>query len=282
MSIIAGQGDAAVSMALLWARSGDTEGGEGGRTAPGPKPALSVDAVVAAAIEVADAETMAGLSMRTVAERLGRSSMALYTYVPGKAELLDLMYDRVHAELSGPPAGDGAGEDWRAAVTVWAGELRALCLRHPWVLQVSYARPVLGPHEQAVLESLLGALDGAGLPPRTLRAVVSSLFHYVRGSARTAAESGRAATATGVSDAEWWAGRSALLAEFAPDFAARFPRSVRLAAESSSPREGGGSGTAWEREQDDVFAEGLAVLLDGVEAAAQRHRATGAPAAPAR
>ncbi|MEV0280336.1 TetR/AcrR family transcriptional regulator C-terminal domain-containing protein [Streptomyces sp. NPDC050610] len=259
MSVIAGQGDAAASMTLLWAGSDDRPR----RTAPGPRPALSVDVIVAAAIAVADADSMAGLSMRTVAERLGRTSMALYTYVPGKAELLDLMYDRAHAELAADHAPDG---DWRAAVTSWATELRAFYLRHPWVLQVSYARPVLGPHEQAVLESLAGVLYRAGLPSRPLRAIVSSLFHFVRGSAQTAAESRRAASATGVSDEEWWAGRSALLKEVAPDFAERFPMSVRLATEATPMREGESS-PSWEQEVDDTFAVGLAVLLDGIAAA---------------
>ncbi|WP_046498458.1 TetR/AcrR family transcriptional regulator C-terminal domain-containing protein [Streptomyces odonnellii] len=258
MSIIAGQGGAAVSMALLWAQPGE----QGPRTAPGPKPALSVDAIVEAAIAVADADTMAGLSMRTVAERLGRSSMALYTYVPGKAELLDLMYDRVHAELS---TGHNPGEGWQTAVETWAGDLRAFYLRHPWVLQVSYARPVLGPHEQAVLESLAAMLYETGLPARTLRAVVSCLFHFVRGSARTTAESRRAASATGVSDQDWWTARSTLLNEVAPDFADRFPLSVRLAKESAAPPEGEPA-PSWDHQLDDAFTIGLKVLLDGVEA----------------
>ncbi|GGZ60317.1 TetR family transcriptional regulator [Streptomyces inusitatus] len=265
MTIIAGQGDATVSMTLLWA--GQAE--ETPRRAPGPRPALSLDAVVAAGIAVADAETLAGLSMRTVAERLGRTSMALYTYVPGKAELLDLMYDRAHAELSPEPEPEpepeqgqgGPGGEWRAAVTSWATGLRAFCLRHPWVLQISYARPVLGPHEQAVLESLARILYGAGLPPRTLRPVVASLFDFVRGSARTAADARLAATATGVSDEEWWAGRAALLARVAPDFAERFPYSVRLAGEDAT------AGASWERRLDDAFTIGLDVLLDGIEAA---------------
>ncbi|WP_329522079.1 TetR/AcrR family transcriptional regulator C-terminal domain-containing protein [Spirillospora sp. NBC_01491] len=257
MSIIAGRGDAASSMALLWAEP------QAQRTGPGPKPGLSLDAIVAAAIAVADADTMTGLSMRTVADRLGRTSMALYTYVPGKAELLDLMYDRAHAELS---TGHDPGRGWRAAVESWTAELRAFYLRHPWVLQVSYARPVLGPHEQQVLETLVGILDETGLPARTLRGIVSSLFHFVRGSAQTAAESRHAATATGSSDREWWSSRSAALNEVAPDFAERFPLSVRLAKEGASPREGE-SAPSWEHELEETFAVGLAVLLDGIEAA---------------
>ncbi|MBZ4322036.1 TetR/AcrR family transcriptional regulator C-terminal domain-containing protein [Streptomyces huiliensis] len=262
MGIIAGQGDPTASMTLLWGRAE----ARSGRRAPGPKPGLTVDAIVEAAIAVADeAASAAGLSMRTVAERLGCSSMALYTYVPGKAELLDVMYDRVHAEL---PTGRSPGEDWRSEVTAWASDLKAFYLRHPWVLQVSYARPVLGPHEQAVLEALLRALSGAGLRAGTLRAVVSSLLHFVQGAARTAAETRRAAAVTGVSDQDWWGTRVTLLNELAPDFADRFPLSTRLAS-SQSPLAGDEDpADAWERETDDVFAAGLAVLLDGIEAAA--------------
>ncbi|SFB63484.1 transcriptional regulator, TetR family [Amycolatopsis marina] len=256
MGVLAGQGDAAVSMALLWGETGS----QSTRTAPGPRPALSVEAIVEAAIAVADTETIAGLSMRAVAERLGRTSMALYTYVPGKAELLDLMYDRVHAELAGDHDG---GEGWRAAVTSWATELRSFYLRHPWVLQVSYARPVLGPHEQAVLETLLGILFETGLPAPILRAGVNSLFNHIRGSAQTAAEARQAANATGVSDQEWWSSRSALLQEVAPGFAERFPHSVRLARETAPSHR---TAESWQHELDEVFAVGLSILLDGIEA----------------
>ncbi|MEU3384549.1 TetR/AcrR family transcriptional regulator [Streptomyces albidoflavus] len=260
MSIIAGQGDAARSLALLW---GGAEAGSG-RTAPGPKPALSVAAVVAAAVEVADEGGVAALSMRAVADRLGRSSMALYTYVPGKAELVDLMYDRAHAELPGAyPLDDG----WRAAATAWAADLRALYLRHPWLLQVSYARPVLGPCEQRVMEALAGVLFATGLPATTLRAVAASLFDLVRGGARTRAEARLAAAATGVADTEWWAERAARLGEVAPDFAERFPLSVRLSAGDNAVT--AGAPATWEERMDTTHAAGLALLLDGLEAAAE-------------
>lgn len=270
VGIVAGQGDPTASMTLLW----KGEEARPARKAPGPKPGLTVDAIVEAAVAVADeAASAAGLSMRTVAERLGCSSMALYTYVPGKAELLDLMYDRVHAEL---PIDRAAGDDWRTEVTTWASELKEFCLRHPWVLQVSYARPVLGPHEQAVLEALLRALSGARLEAGTLRAVVSSLFHFVHGSARTTAEARRAAAVTGVADRDWWTARVTLLNELAPDFADRFPLSTRLASARTPPAADGDPTDTWERETDRVFAVGLAVLLDGIEAAA-----AGSPSAEA-
>ncbi|MBO1418177.1 TetR/AcrR family transcriptional regulator [Streptomyces sp. FH025] len=263
MTVYAGQGDAHRSLALLW---GAPEEPRAGRS--GPKPGLSVDAIVSAGIAVADAQGMAALSMRAVGERLGRTAMALYTYVPGKAELLDLMHDRVLAELpGGPPAPDG----WRAAVTAWAEQLYACYLRHPWVLQVSQARPVLGPAELAAMEGLLSALAPAGLAPERLRGAVAALWQFVRSTAAAAADARGAAAATGVADEDWWQARSARLAELAPDFPERFPLLTALQ---------GATGGAPEESAREAFRSGLTVLLDGVAAgAADATGATGATGA---
>lgn len=264
MTIFAGQGDATRSMALLWGVPEATRSQtDDSRRAPGPRRALSLDMILEAAIAVADADPMNGASLRAVADRLGCTSMALYTYVPGKGELLDLMYDRAHAELS---TSYDLSQGWRAAVTSWAGELRSFYLRHPWVLQVSYARPVLGPHEQAVLETLLGILFQTGLPAATLRSLVAALFHFVRGNAQVAAESRLAATATGMSDHEWWTSRSGLLERLAPDFAERFPMSTWLGTQEPAPARDDGSTPYLEHQADETFTTGLAVLLRGVDA----------------
>ena len=252
--VFAGQGDPRRSMALLW--RDERPGGARTRQWPGPKPALSVEVIVRAGIAVADAEGMAALSMRAVGERLGRTAMALYTYVPGKSELVDLMYDQVLAEL---PHDYDLAAGWRAAVTSWAEDTWEFYLRHPWVLQVSQARPVLGPHEYRALETLLALLYDTGLDSAVLRPVVGTLVHVVRGAARSVAESRVAAASTGVSDEDWWLARSGMLAEVVPDFAARFPLLVRLA----------------------TFEGGLAVILDGVEAAIRRARCPGPAAAAA-
>jgi AcrR family transcriptional regulator len=256
--VFAGQGDARRSMALLWrtAGSGDV------RPGPGPKPGLSVDMIVDAAIAVADADGMAGLSMRAVGERFGRTAMALYTYVPNKTELVDLMYDRALAEL---PTEYELGAGWRAAVTSWAEDFWAFYLRHPWMLQVSQARPVLGPNEYVVLEALLRILFETGLETGMLRSIIGALSHYVRGSVRIVAESRQAEAATGVSDEEWWFARSAMMEQAAPDFAQRFPMVVRLESdrEFRPPDE---TVSYLEREVRETFEAGLAVLLDGIEA----------------
>ncbi|MEU2898207.1 TetR/AcrR family transcriptional regulator [Streptomyces sp. NPDC007056] len=227
-----------------------------------------MDTIVAAGVAVADEQGMAALSMRAVGTRLGRTAMALYTYVPSKSELVDLMHDRVLAEL---PTEYDTSAGWRPAITTWADDAWAFYLRHPWVLQVSQARPVLGPNEYARLETVVRILGGIGLKPLHARRVIGALFQFVRGMALVAAEHRQAAPATGVPDEEWWAQRSALMAEFAPDFTERFPALAALESTASlaamTEAEAGGAASHMEQEGREAFRVGLELILDGVEAA---------------
>lgn len=255
--VFAGQGDAQRSLSLLWRGAQAT-------ARPGPKQGLTVDAIVSAAIAVADESGMSALSMRAVGERLGRTAMALYTYVPNKSELLDLMYDRAFAELTSPaPADDG----WRAAVTAWAEQLWDFYVRHPWVLQVSQARPVLGPNEFGSMETIAAILRDTGLPPSSVRPVVSALAHLVRGAAQAMAESREAAASTGMTDETWWYARSAVLQEIAPDLTERYPALMWMESDVTEPDDGS---SYLEHQVRTAFVAGLGVLLDGVEAAIGR------------
>jgi len=261
--VFAGQGDARRSIPLLWRADSSAESTADVRATPGPRPGLSVDAIVDAAIALADEHGMAALSMRAVGERLGCTAMALYTYVPGKGELVDLMYDRVMAELA---TGHDPAAGWRPALRSWAGQVWEFHLRHPWTLQVSQARPVLGPNEYGVLETLAGILRGTGLPPRVLRGIVGVLVNFVRGAAQTIADARQATAATGMSDQEWWSARAALLEQVAPGLAQRFPMAAWLHSDAA-PAPEDATTPYLERDARRNFDTGLAVLLDGIEAA---------------
>lgn len=260
--VFAGQGDFRRSLALLWRTPGESVA----RSGPGPRPGLTVDAVVDAGIAIADASGISAVSMREVGKRVGRTGMALYTYVPSKDELVDLMYDRALAEL---PTAYDLTDGWRAALSVWTHDYWAFCLRHPWTLQVSQARPVLGPNENAMLESVLRILFATGLGAQVLRRVVGTLINHVRGAAQTVIDSRQAAAATGVSDEDWWTARSAAFEEVVPDFAERFPTVVRLAREAATAPPDP-EGPYLEREATETFDAGLSVLLDGIEALVRR------------
>ncbi|UVS78896.1 TetR/AcrR family transcriptional regulator [Actinokineospora sp. UTMC 2448] len=252
MVVYAGQGDPARSVPLLWRSAEPPE-------RPGPRPTLSVDLIVDAAIAVADETGLATLSMRAVGERLGRTAMALYTYVHGKAELLELMYDRALAEL---PSSYPDDVPWRDALVAWADDTMAFHLRHPWLLHISRARPVLGPNEFQSLETVAAIVRRTGLPPRAARGAISTLFHYVRGAAQSVADARSAAAATGQSDEDWWYSRSPLLEAAVPDFAARFPMTTWLESDPEPPPEDCTPYLEWDARRS--FHTGLAILLDGI------------------
>lgn len=218
-----------------------------------------------AAIAVADANLSAGVSMRAVAERLGVTAMTLYGYVPGKEALVAVMYDAIHAEMPDYSQQEG---DWRARLIAWAEGLVELYVRHPWALGVSYARPVLGPHEQRVLESLVWVLRDTGLAPGLLRRVVGMLFHVVRGTALTIAEAREAAEMTGVTEHEWWKRSSAALSSVVPDFSDQFPNTMWLLAESTEASAGTDDGEYVDHHARANLRVGLDVLLDGLQVAA--------------
>ncbi|QNE22914.1 TetR/AcrR family transcriptional regulator [Kribbella qitaiheensis] len=190
--------------------------------------------------------------MRAVGQQLGRTAMSLYTYVPGRDVLVALMYDRAHGEATSSRGRLG----WRKAVMAWSTDLRDLYFRHPWVLEISQARPVFGPHEQEVLERLLAILAGEGTTASDRRAVTSALFSIVRESAKRKAE----AAAESEHGAEWWAGRAEALQAVAPDFATRFPESVALSHDQSElgPK-------PWIKAAEDAFRDAVTLLLDGLE-----------------
>src|SRR5690242_14715389 len=118
-------------MRLLWgAGGGDTGGGSGRGARRGPRPRLTVDEIARAAIAVADGKGLSSLSMRRLADDLGVTAMSLYTYVPGKAELLDVMLDAVYAETARP---DDVPGGWRERLRLIARENWKLYHRHPWM-----------------------------------------------------------------------------------------------------------------------------------------------------
>jgi AcrR family transcriptional regulator len=242
-----GAGDPARSLALLW-RTREKSGGKGkGR------PDLSVDAVVRAAIEIADTDGLAALSMRRVAERLGVGTMSLYTYVPGKAELLDVMLDTVVGEYERPAVIEGG---WRAALEFIARERWSLYQRHPWMLYVATSRPPLGPNITAAYEYELTAIDGIGLTDLEMDSVVTLMGGYVHGAARGAVEAAQATQHTGMTDEQWWHAHSPYLATIMD--ASRYPLASRV---------GSASGEAHNAAYNPghAFEFGLERILDGIE-----------------
>jgi AcrR family transcriptional regulator len=244
-----GSGDPAKSLELLWRRRP--------RATRGPKPALTVERIVEAASGLADAEGIAGLSMRRVADELGVGAMTLYRYVPGKAELLDVMLDTVYGEL---PRREVDG-DWRAKLDEVARENRELYLRHPWLLQVAISRPPLGPHVMAKYEYELAAVEGVGLTDIEMDDTVALVNGYVHGAVRTAVEARQVIQRSGMTDKEWWLAHVPHLDKIGD--AQNFPLASRV---------GSAVGNEFDApyDSDHAFEYGLERLLDGVSALVEK------------
>ena len=146
----------------------------------GPKPSLSVDQIARAAIELADATGLEAVSMKRLAEVLNVGTMTLYTYVPDKATLLQLMPNSVIAEVAAPDA----PEDWRDHLRQSAEALLELYLGHPWMMQINIEGPPVTPSQVRFLESLLQALQCTGLSRRESLDVAMSLSYFVLGAAK--------------------------------------------------------------------------------------------------
>ncbi|MEW2304020.1 TetR/AcrR family transcriptional regulator C-terminal domain-containing protein [Streptomyces sp. NPDC006655] len=243
-------GDPARSLELLWRVP----------TAPrrGPQQRLDVDRVVAVAIALADAEGLDALTMRRVAQQLGVVPMTLYTYVPGKAELLDLMLDTVYLRM---PRTDTAGRPWRARLTAVAEENRALFEAHPWAAAISTGRPPLGPGMMAKYEHELSALDGLGLDDVELDAALTFLLTFVQANARSAAEAQAARRDSAMDEEQWWAANAPLLAKVLDPRA--YPTAARVGTAAGSAHGAAYSPAhAWEFGLGRVL-DGLAVLVEG-------------------
>ena len=241
-----GSGDPARTLQLLWRDPAAVP-------RHGPRQQLTVDQVVAAATALADAEGLEAVTMRRVAQHLGVVPMTLYTYVPGKAELLDLMLDTAYQQM---PRTDTAGQPWRRRLTAIAAENRALFETHPWAAAVSTSRPPLGPGQMAKYEHELAALDGLGLDDIQIDAALTHLLAFVQAWARAAADA-QAARREGPDDEQWWAANAPLLAKVLDP--AAYPLAVRV---------GTAAGTAHGAAYSPAHAYdfGLRVIVDGLAA----------------
>ncbi|NEW42278.1 TetR/AcrR family transcriptional regulator [Nocardia cyriacigeorgica] len=232
---------------LLW--------GTGRQSTRGPKPSLSLEAIVGAAIELADAEGMGGVSMQRVAERLGYTKMSLYRYVPGKAELAALMLEQA---LGAPPdlaAAQSVSDEspWRAGLRTWTEEIFRRYRAHPWSLELSDGVRPMGPHELGWLEAALTTMAGIGLTgPERLDTVV-----VLNGHVRSLALQSGGGAADGIE--EQLMHQMAEVMEAAGD---RYPEVIRALGEQAA-------GTS---ARDDALNFGIDRILDGLEALVDRRK----------
>jgi AcrR family transcriptional regulator len=229
----------------------------------GPKAGLSVDAIVAAAIAVADAEGLDAVSMARVAKAVGFTTMSLYRHVTSKDELLQLMWN---ASAQGAEELVIEGTTWRERLRFWAMVQREMIDRHPWITQMPMAAPPLAPNSLAFVEHGLATLDGTGLADADKLRVIGLLSSYTLSEARMAHDAARAArqaqSQTGAAAGggpQTFEGLLRLLVD-----EATYPRLHAIAWSD----EIGDDPTGWDEHEE--FRFGVECILDGVQALIDR------------
>lgn len=120
---------------------------------------ISREAITIAAIELADEAGLPAVSMRSVGRRLGVEGMALYNHVEDKQGLLDLMVDRVFAEISCP----SVGGPWQQEIRARHHSARQALRRHRWAIGLMDSRKNPGIETLRHHDAVLGCLRHAGM-----------------------------------------------------------------------------------------------------------------------
>lgn len=188
----------------------------------GPKQKVSLDAVLETAIEVADADGLTALSMRGLSQRLGLGTMSLYTYVPGRDELVILMVDQVYGTSRRPPH----SRDVRRRIEVVAESAYEELHAHPWLLDTDGLRAWLGPNAAERYEWQLGAVDGLGLTDVEMDQAVTLLEGIAATAVRARHTVASAERRSGQSELEWWNANAEALVELMGD--RQFPLASRV------------------------------------------------------
>lgn len=234
----------------------------------GPKREMSVERIVDAAVELADAEGLGAVSMAAVAARLGYTPMSLYRYVSAKDDLTLLMQE---SAMGGPPSSLADAVGWRARLTAFYDALLEAYRRHPWVLQLPITSLMATPNSAAWLDAALAALDETPLDDDARLSVALLMSGSARWHGEIIAEMQSRVRASGGTAVEAGHADDELLTRLVTaDGYPHLRRAIDAGALASDT---------------DSFRYGLDRVLDGVAAEIARLEAGGAPtsasAAPA-
>ncbi|WP_460527842.1 TetR/AcrR family transcriptional regulator C-terminal domain-containing protein [Flindersiella endophytica] len=217
---------------------------------PAPSP-LSRERIVRAAIELADRDGLAAVSLRKVGAALDAGPMRLYGYLSTKAELLDLMVDVVYAEITTPELPRG---DWRTTLRTLARRTRQAVHRHEWFAELVGGRPQVGPNALAYLEAVLATLNdapGVGHIDTVMQAA-HAVNAYVIGASRSEIIEWRAERSSGLDEQQWQRSLGPYLRQMLDT--GRFPTLEKVMVEATHPG------------ADQTFEAGLEYVLDGIAA----------------
>ena len=215
-------------------------------TSPARRERLSRDRIVQAALEIVDEHGLDALSLRGVAARLGVTPMPLYRHVANGDELVDLVVEAI-LEREGPAADEPL--EWDALLEIIAWRTRTALLRHPAVYDALRRRALTTTSAMHGMEGLLASFERAGLSANDAVASYTAVLMPVLGNVALLHGRRGALAAEGRTEAEE---------------RARVQEQLRGMDPTEYPHLSKDGGAFVRMLDDDVFAWGLAVVLDGL------------------
>jgi AcrR family transcriptional regulator len=169
-------------------RNSKVRNSKAGEIRPAPEPSaqtslpaapLSRASILATALQLVDAEGIAALSMRKLAQQLGVQAMSLYHHVANKDDILDGLIDSVISEIELPQLSPDL--DWKAAMGQRALSAHAVLLRHPWATMALMSRINVGPAMLRYIDTTLGCLQAAGFSYEMADHAWNAMDSYIYG-----------------------------------------------------------------------------------------------------
>lgn len=144
---------------------------------------ITIEQICTVALCLLDEHGLEGLSMRTLAARLGVTAMAIYRHVPNKAALLDRILDEVLREIEVLSPGEAS---WEERAITMARSFRKMLLAHPNVAALFWSRPPMSPKALLLFEHCLTSLHQPELDNAAVVRAYYTLFTYTLGFTGTA------------------------------------------------------------------------------------------------
>lgn len=119
------------------------------------------------------------LTMRTLAEYLGKSAAGTYRHVPSKTALLELAADHVMSRIAIPDPSSG---DWESRLRQIARSTWVELRMHPWVAGFLIERDQTTPAQQVAQGAAVAVLAEAGFTGPCLRLAFGFYWAFLFGS----------------------------------------------------------------------------------------------------
>lgn len=144
------------------------------------RPAVPLDRILSAAIDLVDEEGPDALSMRSLAQRLESGTATLYRHFANRSELLALMVDRLLGEVE-LDADTVRAMPWQQACASFVQSMFDALGRHGNAAPLLSEHVPTGPNALAHRELILSILLDNGFPPMSAAHAYATLARYVLG-----------------------------------------------------------------------------------------------------